>query len=53
MNWFDITIIVVVAASFVAAVGAIIYRKVKGKGDCDCGCSGCPHACSCASKKNK
>lgn len=47
MNVTDIVIIVVVAVAFVAAVGAIIYRKLKHKGGCDCGCDCCPHACNC------
>lgn len=51
MNGFDIAVIVVIAVAFVAAVGTVIYRKVKGKGGCDCGCSGCPHACNCSGKK--
>ncbi|MDE6557806.1 MAG: FeoB-associated Cys-rich membrane protein [Clostridia bacterium] len=47
MTPWEIAIIVVVAVAFAAAVGTIIYRKVKHKGGCDCGCSGCPHACHC------
>ena len=47
MNAFDIVVIVLVAVAFVGAVGYLIWRKAKGKGGCDCGCSGCPHACNC------
>ena len=47
MTPVEIVIICVVAVAFAAAVGAIIYRKIKGKGGCDCGCEGCPHACNC------
>lgn len=50
MNGIDIAIIVVVSVLFAAAVGYLIYRKLKHKGGCcDCGescgtCSGgCPH----------
>lgn len=49
----DIVIIVAVAAAFAAAVGVIIYRKIKHKGGCDCGCSGCPNACNCRSGKEE
>ena len=24
-----------------------LLRQVRGKGDCGCGCAGCPHAGSC------
>ena len=47
MSPLDIAIIVVVSVAFVAAVGAIIYRKVRKKGGCGCGCSGCPHSSGC------
>ena len=47
MTPWEIAIIVVVAVAFAAAVGVIIYRKVKHKGGCDCGCEGCSHACHC------
>lgn len=53
MSPLDIAIIVVVSVAFVAAVGAIIYRKVRKKGDCGCGCSGCPHSSSCCGRKDK
>ena len=47
MGAAEIAIIVVVCVAFAAAVGDVIYRKVKGKGGCDCGCSGCPHNGAC------
>ena len=51
MNGIDIAIIVVVSALFVAALGYIIYRKLKGKGGCDCAdCASCG-ACKNAEKK--
>lgn len=55
MGATEIAVIVVVSVAFVAAVGYIIYRKVRHKGGCDCGCEGCPHACRCkgGSEKNK
>lgn len=45
MSPVEIVIVVVVGVAFLAAVGGIIYRKVKHKGGCcgcDCGCSDCP-----------
>lgn len=46
MNGVDIAIIVVVCAAFAAAVGFLIYRKVKHKGGCcDCGCEHCSGNC--------
>jgi hypothetical protein len=48
MSVFDIIVIVAVSVAFVAVVGTIIYRKVKGKSSgCDCGCQGCPHCSAC------
>ncbi len=47
MSPFDIVIIVLVSIAFVGVVGYLIWRKAKGKGGCDCGCEGCPHACNC------
>ena len=45
MSGIDIAIIVVVCVLFAAALGYIIYRKVKHKGCCDCAdcasCGGC------------
>ena len=52
MNAFDIVVIVLVAIAFVGAVGYLIWRKAKGNGGCDCGCSGCPHACNCGKNKD-
>ncbi|MDE7380150.1 MAG: FeoB-associated Cys-rich membrane protein [Clostridia bacterium] len=53
MGALEIAIIVIVAAGFAAAVGYIIYRKVKHKGGCDCGCEGCPHSCNCGGEKKQ
>lgn len=53
MGAFDIAVIVVVAVAFAAAVGAIIYRKIKHKGGCDCGCESCPHCSACGKKEDK
>ena len=47
MGPVEIIILVVVGVAFFAALGVIIYKKVKHKGSCcgcDCGCSGC-YAC--------
>ncbi len=50
MKPVDIVIVVAVAVLFLAALGYIIYRKVKHKGSCDCGdCAACGH-CSAAKK---
>jgi hypothetical protein len=54
MSALDIVITVLISAAFVAVVGTIIYKKITHKGGgCDCGCSGCPHACNCSSHKNE
>ncbi len=53
MSPLDISIIVVVSVAFVAAVVAIIWRKLKKKGGCDCGCSGCPHSSTCCGGNKK
>ncbi|MCH5351094.1 MAG: hypothetical protein J1F39_03900 [Clostridiales bacterium] len=58
MGTLDIIIAVVVPVLVLAAVGIIIYRKVKKKGGagcdcCDCSkCSGCPH-CAAEEKENR
>jgi hypothetical protein len=51
MSAFDIAIIILVSVAFVAVVAGVIYKKVKGKGGCDCGCDGCPHCTACHSAK--
>lgn len=53
MSPFDIVIIVLVSIAFVGVVGYLIWRKAKGKGGCDCGCEGCPHACNCHKGEEK
>lgn len=57
MKAIDIAIIVIVAALFAVALGFMIYRKLKGKGGCDCGdcsaCCGCKRCAEQAAKKNK
>ncbi len=40
MNGIEIAVIVIVAVLFAAALGYIIYRKLKHKGGCDCDCGG-------------
>ena len=48
MGAVEIAIIVAVGVAFLAAVGSIIYKKVKRKGGCcgcDCGCTSC-HGCT-------
>ena len=52
MGAVEIAIVTVVGVAFLAAVGVIIYRKVKHKGGCcDCGCSSCPSCSACSQKK--
>lgn len=46
MNLVEILLTVFLAAAVIAAIAAIIVRKIKGKG-CSCGCQGCPHRCDC------
>ena len=52
MGPFDIVVIVLASVAFLGAVGYLIWRKAKGKGGCDCGCSGCPHACNCGKQED-
>lgn len=40
MSGSEIAVLVVVCVAFVAALTAIVVRKVKGKGSC-CDCSSC------------
>ena len=53
MTPIDIAIIVLASVAFVGVAGYLIWRKVKGKGGCDCGCSGCPHSCNCKQDNGK
>jgi hypothetical protein len=55
MSVFDIIAVCVIAVAFVAVVGTVIYKKIKGKSSgCDCGCDCCPHCSAChPSKKDK
>ena len=54
MNPVDIAVIVIVCVAVVAAVGYIIFRKVKHKGGCcDCSsCSSCGGSCPHCTQKN-
>lgn len=51
MGPFDIVVVVLVGAAFLAVVGTAIYKKVKHKGSgcsgCGCGCEGCSLHCNC------
>ena len=54
MSGADIAVIVVVSVAFAAAVGIMIWRKLKHKGgccDCDC-CHSCSQTCD-KCKKDK
>lgn len=56
MSGFDIAIAAVVPVLFLAAVGFIIYRKLKRKGSVGCDCSECSErSCcrNCVEKKEK
>lgn len=44
MGPFEIVTVIVVGLAVLAAVGYLIYKKVKGQGGCDCGCGSC-HGC--------
>ncbi len=50
MGVADIIVIAVVGVAFLAAVGAIIYRKIKHKGGC-CDCGNCSACDKCRDKK--
>lgn len=50
MNAFEIAALVIVCLGFVAAVTALIMRKLKHKGGCDCSCSDCSHCPHCSGK---
>lgn len=54
MGPFDIFVIVVVVAAFLAVVGCGIYKRVTGKGgrSCDCDCSRCGGCCKSSTPKN-
>lgn len=43
MTWWEILIIVLIAAFVVGYIAYAIVRRKQGKGGCDCcgGCSGC------------
>ncbi|MDE7453260.1 MAG: FeoB-associated Cys-rich membrane protein [Clostridia bacterium] len=54
MNGWEIAVLVIVCAAFAAAVGFMIYRKIKHKGGCcDCGCDGCTGCSKCKSDDKK
>ena len=53
MSPLDIVVIVIVSAAFVGAAVAIIYRRLKGKGGCSCGCTDCSHCAGCRGGKKK
>ena len=45
MNFWDVLIIAVIAAAVFFAVRAVVKQKKKGQ--CSCGCSGCPGGVNC------
>lgn len=61
MSGWEIALLTVVCVAFAAALGATLYRKLKGKGsDCGCGssggkggCSSCPYCSSCGGHDGK
>lgn len=54
MSAFDIAVIVIISVAFVAAVGAVLYRRlIKKDGGCSCGCEHCKAACPKCSAKEK
>lgn len=50
MSVTDIVVVVLVCVAVLAAVGVIIYRKVKHKGGC-CDCCDCCGCTQCKGKK--
>ena len=44
LNPIDYILIFGLIAITVGIATVVIWRKVKGKGGCDCGCGGCPSA---------
>ena len=51
MNGFDVAVIVFLSVAVAGVIGWLIYAKVKGKGGCDCGCSGCTACDKCKKEK--
>ena len=45
MNTVDIILIAVIAAVVGTAIFVVVYRKIKGKGSCSCGCENCAYKC--------
>lgn len=52
MSGFDIAIAVVVPVLFLAAVGFMIYRKLKRNGSVGCDCSDCCDCSECSGCRN-
>ena len=52
MGAVDIAVIVIVCVAVAGVIGWLIYRKVKHKGSCDCGC-GCNGCSACKGRKEK
>ena len=52
MTWWEILIIVLIAAFVVGYIAYAIVRRKQGKGGCDCcgGCSGCSDCSACRPK---
>lgn len=50
MGPVDIAIVVIVSVAAVGVTGWLVYRKIKGKGGCDCGCGGCSACDKCKNK---
>ncbi len=46
-NWVSLVVDLVVLGVGALSVFATIRNKKKNKGDCDCGCEGCPSASLC------
>ena len=53
MGPIDIAVIVIVSVAVAGVVGWLIYRKVKHKGGCDCGCSSCANCPACKGREDK
>lgn len=52
MNGVDIAVIVIVCVAVAAALGYLVYRKVKHRGGCCSDCSDCSECSGCTANRN-
>lgn len=53
MNAATIIVGLIILAIFVFALRNVIKNIVSGKGNCSCGCDGCPSSSICHEKKKE